>query len=418
MKQRTSLPNNTRPQTFRMAVSVLLLAAVASFAACSVPQVAHRLDSGIPPQLDDGWQTSSLSAEGIDVAAIARLEEQIQDGAYNNVHSCLIVKNGALVYEQYFGGFRREKLHRLYSVTKSITSALIGIAIDRGYIASVEQPVVAYFPEYVDDNWDPRKNSITLQHLLSMTSGLQYDENSYPYSDPRNSHTQMSAARDWMAWALAQPLVADPGTRFVYSTANSHLFSGIIHKTTGLYANQFGEEHLFGPLGISDYFWTIGDRYPATGGSFGGLKLRPRDMAKFGCMYLHGGRWEGQQVVPESWVADSFEPRIPAWGTAGYGYQWWIHRSRVSGSEIEWFAARGYGGQFIALFPSLDMVVVLTCGNEQTPSQEDEIILSIASAALPGIADVGQSGGWLSSILALLGPLKERQPQGSGSHLP
>jgi CubicO group peptidase (beta-lactamase class C family) len=401
MGHRTSLPHGTRRDAFRTAVSLLLLAAVLAFSACAVPQIASRLDPQAPPRLDDGWQVSSLSAEGIDATAVARLEERIQEGAYNHVHSCLIVKNGALVYEQYFGGFRREKTHRLYSVTKSVTSALMGIAIDRGYIASVEQPVIYYFPEYAGENWDERKNAITLQHLLSMTSGLQYDENSYPYSDPRNSHTQMSASRDWMAWALAQPLVSEPGTRFSYSTANSHLFSGIIHKSTGLYANQFAEEYLFGPLGITDYFWMIGDSYPATGGSNGGLKLRPRDMAKLGYVYLNGGRWKGEQVVPEAWVAESFQPRVRAWGTARYGYQWWIHRSRVSGEEIEWVAAAGYGGQYIALFPSLDMVVVLTCGNEQTPAQEDDVILAIASAALAGAPDVSLPRCWLTGVLAL-----------------
>jgi CubicO group peptidase (beta-lactamase class C family) len=400
MGQRPSVSHNTRPDTLTTAVSLLLLAALVACGACTVPQVACRFDYQAPPELDDGWRVSSLSAEGIDAAAIARLEERIQDGDFNDVHSCLIVKNGVLVYDKYFGGIRRETLHRLYSVTKSVTSALIGIAIDQGYIASVEQPVIAYFPEYVDENWNPRKNGITLQHLLSMTSGLQYDENSYPYSDERNSHTQMTATRDWMAWALAQPLIAEPGTRFIYSTANSHLFSGIIHRTTGLYANQFAEEYLFGPLGIVDYFWTIGDGYPATGGSFGGLKLRPRDMGKFGYVYLNGGRWQGQQIVPEAWVAESFVPRIEAWGADRYGYQWWIHRSRVSKSELEWFAARGYGGQFIALFPSLDMVVVLTCGNEQTPSREEDVILAIAAAALSGATPANLSRCSLTDISA------------------
>jgi len=399
MRHRTSSPHNAPLRAQRRAGQLLLLAALLAFSACAVPQVANRLDQHVPPHLDDGWKVSSLASAGIDAAAIARLEARIQDGAYNHVHSCLIVKNGALVYEQYFGGFRREKLHRQYSVTKSVTSALMGIAIDRGFIASVEQPVISYFPEYVDDSWDPRKNAITLQHLLSMTSGLKYDENSYGYSDPRNSHYQMTASRDWMAWTLAQPLISEPGTRFNYSTANSHLFSGIIHRTTGLYANQFAEEYLFGPLGIGDYFWTIGDSYPATGGSFGGLKLRPRDMAKIGQLYLDGGRWKGEQVIPSSWVDDSFVPRITAYGSAGYGYQWWIHRNRVSGQQLEWFAARGHGGQFIALFPSLDMVVVVTCGNEQTPSSEEDIILSIANAALSGVRDLSPFRSWLSGVL-------------------
>ena len=365
----------------RTAVVLCLLALALTASGCTRPQAQPHYTYTIPERLDDGWEVSSLAAEGIDTPTIVRLTEQIEQDEYNAVHGCLIVKNGLLVYEEYFHGFRREKLHRLYSVTKSVTSALIGIAIDRGQIGGVDETVVSFFPEYVDEGWDHAKDAITLEHLLTMTAGLKYDEHSYAYSDPRNSHTQMTEARDWMRWTLEQPLVARPGTRFAYSTGNSQLFSGIIHKATGLYANQFAEECLFAPLGIQDYFWTIGGNFPATGGSNGGLKLCARDMAKFGYVYLTGGRWKGVQVVPEEWVEESLVSRIQAWGGAQYGYQWWIHRSRVAGTEIDWFAAHGHGDQLIALFPSLDLVVVLTCGNEQSPAPVDNAVLAIAEAA-------------------------------------
>jgi CubicO group peptidase (beta-lactamase class C family) len=124
-------------------------------------------------------------------------------------------------------------------------------------------------------------------------------------------------------------------------------------------------------------------------------------MAKVGYLYLNDGRWEDEQIVPETWIAESFQPRVRAWGTAMYGYQWWIHRDRVSGEDIEWVTAAGYGGQFIALFPGLDMVVVLTCGNEYTPTQEEDVILAIASAALSGAPDVSLPRCWLTGILDL-----------------
>ena len=310
------------------------------------------------------------------------MANQIEDGRYGTVHSCLIVKDGRLVYEAYFHGFSRDVLHRLYSVTKSVTSSLIGIAIEDGLISGVDEPVMAYFPEYVGEGWDESKNAITLEHLLIMSSGLQYDENSYPYSDSRNSWSQMTATGDWMKWTLDQPLVAEPGTRFNYSTGNSHLFAGIIYKTVGVHATEFAEERLFGPLGIGNYFWYVGDGYPATGGSFGGLKLRPRDMAKFGTMYLNGGRWKGEQVVPKEWVSESVVPRISSWGDSQYGYQWWLHSGRVSGEDVDWFAARGYGDQLIAVVPSLDMVIVIASGNEGQGVGLDGAVMGILRAAL------------------------------------
>ena len=395
----------------------LLLAAVLATGGCALPRVQGRHLYEIPEQLDDGWDVSSLATEGMDVATIGQVVERIESGRYGRVHSLLIVKNDALVYEGHFGGFRRDTLHRLYSVTKSVTSALVGIAIDKGYINGVDEPAISFFPEYVDEAWDHRKDAITLQHLLTMSAGLQYDEQSYPYRDSRNSHTQMTAAYDWMKWTLKEPLVAEPGTRFAYSTGNTHLFSGILQKTTGMYASQFAEEHLFGPLGISDYYWYIGDGFPAAGGSFGGLKLRPRDMAKFGYVYLTGGRWKGVQVVPAEWVRESFVPRITAWWDSQYGYYWWIHSDQVSGREINWFAARGYGDQFICLFPSLDMVVVITCGNEAVASRVEEAIMTIVEAALKSepasgnqTAPVHDAGtGWI-----LLVPMRREELGFSG----
>lgn len=364
------------------ALALLVLLAVVFASGCDLAILPWRPVCDIPEQLDNGWDVASLDAVGIDAAAIARLADQIEDGRYGTVHSCLIVKDSALVYEKYFHGFNRDMLHRLYSVTKSVTSSLIGIAIEDGLVSGVDQLVMAYFPEYVSEGWDEAKNAITLQHLLIMSSGLQYDENSYPYSDSRNSWSQMTATGDWMKWALDQPLVAEPGTRFNYSTGNSHLFAGIIYKTAGVHVTEFAEERLFGPLGIDDYFWYMGDGYPATGGSFGGLKLRPRDMAKFGTMYLNDGRWKGEQVVPKEWVSESVIPRISSWGDSQYGYQWWLYSRRVSGEDIDWFAARGYGDQLIAVVPSLDMVIVITSGNEGQGVGLDGAVMDILQAAL------------------------------------
>jgi CubicO group peptidase (beta-lactamase class C family) len=384
----------------RVAAVMLLLAALLLTSGCDLLGSQDRLARQMPEQLDDGWEVSSLAAEGIDAAAIAQLEVQIEDGALGYVHSCLVVKNGKLVYEKYFRGQRKDMLHRLYSVTKSFTSALVGIAMHQGHIGDVQETAVSYFPEYVDEDWDQRKNAITLQHLLSMASGLEYDEGSYPYGDSRNSYTQMTSAKDWMEWTLDQPLVAEPGTRFAYSSGNTHLFAGILFKTTGLHADEFAEEYLFAPLGIDEYFWYAGDAFPTVSGAHGGLKLRPRDMAKFGYTYLNGGRWKGVQVVPEEWVAESCVPRIQSWGDWQYGYQWWIRTDRISGQEVHSFAARGYGDQYITVVPSLDMVVVITGGNEGRSYPVESAVRTIVRAALSGgkTSRPVQDAGWIALV--------------------
>ncbi len=377
--------------TVRMgrAAAILLLVTALVASGCDRLPLQQNLVVPTPEQLDDGWEVSTLDAEGLDASIIAEVGEELKGQRYGAIHSCLIVKNGALVYEHYSHIRRREAPHRLYSVTKSVTSALVGIALEQGFIDDLDRQVITYFPEYVDEEWNHDKDAITLRHLLTMSAGLQYDENAYRYGDPRNSYTQMTRSDDWMKWTLDQPLVAEPGTRFAYNSGCSHLFSGILFKTTGEYADKFAEKHLFAPLGITNTFWINGNGFPATSGAVGGLSLRPRDMAKIGQMYLNGGRWKGVQVVPEKWVAESFVPRIQAWGDWQYGYQWWMRSDRISGQQIDSFAARGYGDQYIVLFPSLDMVVVITGGNEGRSYAVESAIQTIARAAL----SQRQSGG-------------------------
>jgi CubicO group peptidase (beta-lactamase class C family) len=339
-----------------------------------------------PEDISDGWAVAAPAEEGLDDRRLARLTEELAGDTYGMVHSCLVARNGKLVYEQYFHGQRRDMLHNLYSVTKSVTSALMGIAIDAGLVGDIHTPAIEYFPEYVGEGWDERKESITLEHLLTMSSGLEFDEWSYSYSDARNSYTQMTGSSDWMRWTWESPLVAEPGRRFAYSSGNSHLFSGILFKTTGQHADAYAEEHLFRPLGIERYEWVVGNGYATTSGAMGGLQLRPRDMAKFGQLYLQNGRWDGEQVVPAWWVEDSLQHHVDLAGktwlgaNTWYGYQWWLHRSAVRGRELDWFAGRGYADQIIAVIPDLDMVVVITAGNGSAGGRVDGAIQAILAA--------------------------------------
>lgn len=387
VRSRITLAAKPGPTTCRPAGNapalwiVLLLAALLGATACTRSD-EPPLASERPEALDDGWAVSTLSDEGLDARQVAAVEKRTKDGDYGQVHSCLIVRHGKLVYERYFHGFRRDSLHRLYSVTKSVTSALVGIAIEQGLVGGVDDQAISYFPEYRDAAWDPRKDAITLGHLLTMSSGLQYDEWSYPYGDERNSYAQMTASPDWIRWGLEQPLVAEPGARFNYNSANTHVFAGILYHTSGQQAAQFAQQRLFAPLGISDTFWYTGDGLTAVSGANGGLMLRARDMAKFGYLYLQGGRWNGQQVVPRAWVEESVRPHITIGSGAEYGYFWWIHRMTAGRRTVQWFAGRGYGDQIIAVFPELDLVVVMTCGNESAGGGIDDAVERIARAVL------------------------------------
>ena len=283
---------------------------------------------------------------------------------FNGIHSLLIVKNGSLVHEAYFEDYRISSLHTVFSVTKSVTSALIGIALDQGLIHDVEDTVLSFFPQYLIQ--DPGKEKIKLHHLLTLTSGIAWDEKSYPYSDPRNTETEMVATSDWMKFVLEQAMQSDPGTEWVYNTGSVHLLSGIIWHASGMYADEFAEQMLFRPLGIQGYEWNKDPQgHPCTGGTLQGLRLQSRDVAKFGYLFLNRGRWKDQQVVSETWVVKSTRKHIDFDDESGFGYLWRTGGHIVNGKVIPHFFAAGYGGQTIHIVPELDLMIVFTCWGER-----------------------------------------------------
>jgi CubicO group peptidase (beta-lactamase class C family) len=341
----------------------------------------------VPEQTDDGLVTGHLSDHGLDVTDITSLVERINDGTYVNIHSVLIVKDGVLVLDEYFPGasfnrpytrFDKDSLHSLHSVTKSYTSALVGIAMDQGHIGSVDDKISTYLPEYADVFEGSERDSIRIKHLLAMTAGLYWDEWTYPYDDIRNTHVALALSSDPVRYALELPIVAPPGTTFQYNSGMSITLGRIVHNATGLTTNSFAEQYLFGPLGITDYYW-----YSYPDGTFqagGGLWLRPRDMAKFGLLYLNGGRWGDEQVVSEGWVNESVQQHAPL---MDYGYQWWLSYHGHGGQLIEGYSARGRGGQYIYVLPELDLVVVFTGWNDNhLASQAYEMLRSYVLVAL------------------------------------
>jgi CubicO group peptidase (beta-lactamase class C family) len=271
--------------------------------------------------------------------------------------SLLVVRNGYIVYEDYPNPsvFDENDLHILHSVTKSFTSALVGIAVQQGHVSSVHDSLLSYFPNRTIANLDARKEAMTLEDLLNMMAGMEWDEWTYPYTDPQNSYFQMIFSPDSLQFMLDRPMAAEPGTVWVYNGGASHLLAGVILAATGQTPFQYANQVLFGPLGINVSIWGA-DRQ---GVNFGGaaLYLRPRDMAKFGFLYLNNGTWEGQQVIPAAWVAHSRQSAAHPWGDTGYGYQWWKQLSFGT------YEARGKNSQWIVVCPENQLVVVLTASD-------------------------------------------------------
>jgi CubicO group peptidase (beta-lactamase class C family) len=314
----------------------------------------------VPIKVDGEWEISSLEDAGIDPGKINALMLNILNGDIKNIHSVLIVKNGKLVLEDYFYGYARYKTHSMMSVSKSITSILIGIAQDQKKITGTDKKIYEFFDSYKDIRWDGPKNDIRLKHVLTMTAGLEWNEWDYPDSDRRDSTRAMTRSDDWIKFVLERKAIYTPGKTFVYSNGLTMLLGEILRNTSGLYADKFAQEYLFGPLGISDFSW---QKLPdGTINTAWGLKLRPRDMAKIGYMMLKDGKWNGNQIVSPTWVKESTKAHVveDTLLGSGYGYQWWRGRTFVNDKNIEIFYAAGKGGQYIFVCPALNLVTILT----------------------------------------------------------
>jgi CubicO group peptidase (beta-lactamase class C family) len=249
----------------------------------------------------------------------------------------------------------------MQSVTKSVTSALIGIAMGRGEIAGVEVRVLDYLGNYEVADVEEWKKAMTLRDLLTMRSGIQWDESTLPYTDPTNSCAAMEGSGDWVQYVVEQPMAHEPGTVFKYNSGASHLLSLIIKKSTGKFIDEYAEEHLFGPIGIKTYYWKKTPKgFPDTEG---GLYLLPRDLARIGYLYSMDGVWDKSRILPEGWVGASVTPRTPDTGSGlGYGYQWWL---TPWGNEQSSYAytCLGYGGQYLFVVPEYDLIAVFTGWN-------------------------------------------------------
>ena len=298
-----------------------------------------------------GWLLSTPESQGMDSTPLAEALAFARQREIN-IHSLLIVRNGFLVLDAYFYPYRHGPSHDVASVTKSITSVLVGIAIDRGYLRGADQPVLDTFPGRSVQNLDDQKRSLTLAHLLTMTSGLDCR-----YEPAEPTLREMMHSPEWVSFMLDLPMVAKPGSEFVYCSGGFHLLSGIINQTTGQSAFEFARAGLFGPLGIKDVSWPSGPQGVSRG--WGDLRMQPQDMAKIGYLFLKQGRWNAGQVLSPTWVSKSTQPLIELrGGEQSYGYGWWVYPKR----NPMIYEALGRGGQRISVCPEKNLVAVLTGG--------------------------------------------------------
>ncbi|CAB1078914.1 hypothetical protein D1AOALGA4SA_6634 [Olavius algarvensis Delta 1 endosymbiont] len=310
-----------------------------------------------PEAADDGWETSSLRAEGIEPAKLYEMMHAILAGDSRYIHSILLIKNGKLVFEEYFFGYSRDTKHFLASVSKSVTSLAIGLTIDKGYVLDVATPASETFSNYKRTKWIEQEYPIRLKHMLTMTAGLNWDALSHRRSHPGHTTYQMYASSDPIEFVLNRNLSDIPGQKFNYNSGLTILMGEMVRIKSGMGIDEFTGKFLFAPLGISDYSW---DRFPdGAVQTDGGLHLRPRDMAKIGYMMLKNGQWRGKQVVSQKWITASTQTHINGLGL-GYGYQWWRGKAFINELEIEVVYASGHGGQKIFIIPQLDLVAVFT----------------------------------------------------------
>lgn len=392
----------------RLPGAVALL--VSLLAGCGSARLQHAepipstwTPSWAPLQLEDGWTVAAAQDVGLDACLLDSMTSAIQRREeFVNVHAVLIVKDDRLVYERYFEGedrrwrgeewetvslsFGPDTLHDIRSAGKSVTSALVGIAIGSGAIGSLDQSLFDFFPEH-SDLATLEKRRVTLQHALMMSAGLDWNEGQVPYTDPTNDAERMDASTEPVRFLLDRPVVSEPGSTWSYNTGLPVLLGLAVSRATGRPFGTYARQALFEPLGITDVEWSGpeawrdipelewdgGEPWARVAYPGGWLWLRPRDVAKFGSLYLNGGRWNGRQVLPAEWVNESTRRRIAVtdslseYGEHGYGYLWWHDRFRTPDGALEVHSAVGNGEQRIFVVPSLDLVVVHVAGRYNDP---------------------------------------------------
>src|SRR5579863_1480906 len=398
-----TLQHSFRAAEVRSAAFIFALLAAGMFAAGTL--------IAAPAQHADPVRASPASV-GIDAEPLAGLDADIASAKFALVDSLLVMRCGEVIFNRryphdYAATYGKEAHtkgplnarltgrynyfdpawhpyyhgtdeHTMQSVSKTVTSATIGIAIARGdFKAPLSTPVLHYFDESKVKNVDARKRRMTLRDLLTMTSGLDWNED-VPYADTNNPSDLMEATDDWVQFVIDRPMKDEPGKVFAYSSGATELLAHIFQRETGADIEHYARSHLFGPLGIRNYHWK---RTPlGVVDTEGGLYLRSQDLAKIGLLYMNDGRWKGQQLMTSDWVKESLTPRIDAGEGFQYGYQWWL-LPHGTPSRLAWLA-RGMGGQRLMVFPEDQLIVVSTAWHILN---EASIEFDVVSRLLPGV---------------------------------
>ena len=333
-------------------------------------------------------------ARWFDVAT--RLDDAFDAGRLPNLHSVLVFQDNQLLLERYYTGFdesrgmplgevtfERGTSRDLRSVSKSIVSLLYGIALGEEKVADVDQSILDQFPEYSNLQAVSGLQNITVEHALTMTMGLEWDEFSLPFTDPRNSETAMDLADDRIRFILSRSIVNKPGDLWVYSGGSTTLLADLISRGSGFSIDEYASQKLFEPLGITDVSWhrdLKGNPIAASG-----LRMRPFDLAKIGLMVMNDGVWEGRRIVPADWLKQSFTVRVQADQYLKYGYQWWLGKRRTSDQSFA--MAMGNGGQRLVIIPEQKLVIVITAGNYNKPDQWKMPLKVMNTFILPHVSD-------------------------------
>lgn len=343
------------------------------------------------------WQYSSPEAQGMDSNKLVRLFEPSD----SSIHSILIIRHGYIVLEAYAPGISSDSPQPIYSATKSFTSAMVGIALAKGYLASLDQRVLDFFPNRKIADPNPRKSAITLQDLMTMMPGVDWWE--WGPFDGSNCLMQMESSWDWVQFFLDRPMLEDPGTVWRYNTGCAHTLAAIVQQSTGMALADFASENLFNPIGITNVRWPADSHSISYGGR--GIYMTASDMARFGYLYVRQGVWEGQQVIPKEWVKESTQKRTPVSVSPGegYAYLWWV-------PGFGGVSAKGYMGQRIFVLPEQDLVVVITAamGSQAMHTAPEMMMEHIILPAVTSWNAIPENPAGLAELNARVGAFGQR----------
>jgi CubicO group peptidase (beta-lactamase class C family) len=379
--------NTNTPKT----VSFIVLFLVCLFGFCSKLQAQATNNASAPETKQDGWPTAGAGTVGISSDRLQAMEALIRSGELKKITSVLIARRGKLVYESYFDG-DTDTLRNTRSTTKTVTSLLVGIAIEKGSFPGVGAPILPFFTDKQPlQNPDPRKEKITVEDFLTMSSLLECDdENEFS----RGNEERMYLIEDWIKFTLDLPIRGFPsfatkpqdspyGRSFSYCTAGVTTLGGVLERATKMPVPDFAMKNLFAPLGIQKVGWAFSPLGMAQTG--GGLGLRSRDLLKLGQLYLNGGGWNGTRVVSEKWVKNSIQPHARVDDDTEYGYLWWLKGFKAGEKKFPAYCMLGNGGNKVCVFPDLNMVVVITSTNYSTRGMHQQTDRMLTDFILPSV---------------------------------